>query len=397
MEKTKSCSEKVSNHIPDDLTVPILSKLALKSLVRFRCVRKSWSLLFHDSYFMNMYRIHFASNNNYTYSDHSCISYELIEPYYELHNALFLYDGNKFENKVRLDMPPPIQQHDFGFQFMGSVLDGTLCFSQNWQIPNIVFWNIKTNNFKILPPSPLQSPPPFYRNAVGTIHGFGYDHVTDDPKLIRHVAHCLHVTDYEGYIPPLDSIWEVYSLRSDSWKKVDIDMSKRLYFNTHFRVHTNGVCHWWDETEDCLVSFDLRNDVFFRTPLPSCVDDNFGLLLVDTQFVALNGSVAFISTWETSANKLTTFHISVLAELGRKESWIKLFIVGPLPCIYHPIGAGNKGDIFFLSKDRKLVQFDLITQRIEIIDINYQLGNKALLYKEVFLPVGELDMYGRDY
>ncbi|KAI5441518.1 F-box only protein 8 [Lathyrus oleraceus] len=390
MEKTKSSCVKVSNHIPDDLTVSILSKLPLKSLVRFRCVRKSWSFLFQDSYFMNIYRIHFASNHNYTYADHSCISHELIQPYYELHNALFLYRGKSFENKVRLDWPPPIQQHDLGFQFMGSVLDGTLCFSQNWEIPNTVFWNINTNKFKTLPPSSLEFPPPFYHNAACAIHGFGYDHVTDDHKLIRHVAHCLHVTDDEDLIPPYQANWEVYSLRSNSWKKVDIDMSNG-YFNTDLRVHVNGVCHWCDEPEDCLVSFDLTNDAFFRTPLPSRLDGNFGLLLVDKRFVALNGSVAFISTWETScANKLTTFHISVLAELGRKESWTKLFIVGPLPCIYHPIGAGNKGDIFFLSKDRKLVQFDLITQRIEKLDISYRLGKKTLLYKEVFLPVGEL-------
>jgi hypothetical protein len=59
--------EKVSNHIPDDFKFSILSKLPLKSLVRFRCVRKSWSLLFKNLYFMNMYRNNFISNNNFSY------------------------------------------------------------------------------------------------------------------------------------------------------------------------------------------------------------------------------------------------------------------------------------------------------------------------------------------
>ncbi|CAK8534232.1 unnamed protein product [Lathyrus sativus] len=389
MVKTKSSCEKVRNHIPDDLIFTIISKSPLKSLGRYRCVRKSWSLLIQSPYFMNMYRINFASNNYYSYVDHSCIIHELIEPY-KLHGALFLYHGKQFENKVKLDWPPPIQEDARDFKFMGSVVDDTLCFSTWWKIPKIVFWNINTKEFKTLPPSFLESLQPSYQKVVCTIHGFGYDRVTNDHKLIRHVAHCLHVTDYEGFIPPHDSNWEVYSLRSDYWKKLDIDMPNG-YSNTDLQVHTNGVCHWWDEPEYCLVSFDLRNDVFFRTPLPSCVDDNFDLLLVDKYFYALNGSVAFISTWETSsANKLTTFHISILAELGRKESWTKLFIVGPLPCIYRPIGAGNKGDIFFFSKDGELLQFDLITQIIEKIDIQYQLGNKILLYKEVFLPVGAL-------
>jgi molecular chaperone HtpG len=47
MEKSMGATNaKVSNHIPEDLAFSILSKLPLKSLKRFGCVRKSWTLLF---------------------------------------------------------------------------------------------------------------------------------------------------------------------------------------------------------------------------------------------------------------------------------------------------------------------------------------------------------------
>ncbi|XP_050880955.1 putative F-box protein At1g47730 [Lathyrus oleraceus] len=142
MEKTKSSCEKVSNHIPADLTVSILSKLFLKSLVRFRCVRKSWSLLFQDSYFMNMYRIHFASNHNYMYADDSCITLEGLQPYQHGHQVLFSHSGERFKNKVKLDLPPPFQENDTCFEFLGSVVDGTICFYQGLKVGVCYFMKI---------------------------------------------------------------------------------------------------------------------------------------------------------------------------------------------------------------------------------------------------------------
>jgi len=53
-------SEKVRNY--DDIVFSILSKLPIKSLKRFECVAKSWSLLFKNDHFMNMFRNNFLSN-----------------------------------------------------------------------------------------------------------------------------------------------------------------------------------------------------------------------------------------------------------------------------------------------------------------------------------------------
>jgi hypothetical protein len=109
----------------------------------------------------------------------------------------------------------------------------------------------------------------------------------------------------------------------------------------------------------------------------------FGLLI--------NISIAFISSYETSnANKSTTFHISILGELGVEKSWTKLFVVGPLDCVDHPVGAGNKGEIFFQLKDGELAQFDLSTQTVKNYCIKDVVGAPTLLYKEILLPVGAI-------
>ncbi|KEH16627.1 hypothetical protein MTR_0129s0110 [Medicago truncatula] len=56
----------------------------------------------------------------------------LLEPDEE-HDALFSLPGEKFQNKVKLDWPPPIQAN------------------KGLVIPKITIWNVTTNEFKVLP------------------------------------------------------------------------------------------------------------------------------------------------------------------------------------------------------------------------------------------------------
>jgi hypothetical protein len=59
-------NEKVSNtNISDDIAFSILSKLPFKSFKRFEYVCKSWSLLFENHLFMNMFRNNLLSNSYY--------------------------------------------------------------------------------------------------------------------------------------------------------------------------------------------------------------------------------------------------------------------------------------------------------------------------------------------
>jgi len=144
-----------------------------------------------------------------------------------------------------------------------------------------------------------------------------------------------------------------------------------------------------DEEENpdgpCLVSFYLSNEVFLVTPIPSDLDDCFDVEALWINLAVINDFIALISYHEET----TTFHTSILGGLGMKESWTKLFILGPLSCIKRPIGVGMKGEIFFQRKDEELVWFDLSTQMIE------ELGYKArgcytriIIYKENILPIG---------
>jgi hypothetical protein len=109
-------------------------------------------------------------------------------------------------------------------------------------------------------------------------------------------------------------------------------------------VYVNGVSHWWDksETQIYLVSFDFIKESFITTPISSYGSDPFDFNSTRRRLLTiLNGSIAYIVNYKEKA----TFHISILGELGVKELWTKLFIVGPLSCLEYPIGAGKKGNI----------------------------------------------------
>ncbi|PNX99628.1 F-box protein [Trifolium pratense] len=152
------------------------------------------------------------------------------------------------------------------------------------------------------------------------------------------------------------------------------------------QVYMNGVCHWLSDKDSivgrCLVSFYLSNEVFFITPTPSH-GDYFEFVALWIKLVVLNGSIALISCHED-----TTIHISILGEFGTKEPWTKLLIVGPLPCVGHPIGVGMQGEIFFVREDEEIVWLDLSTQMI--VELGYKgvaCSSRIIIYKESVFPI----------
>ncbi|XP_057439512.1 F-box/kelch-repeat protein At1g24800-like [Lotus japonicus] len=187
-------------------------------------------------------------------------------------------------------------------------------------------------------------------------------------------------------------VWEIYSLRSNSWRKLDPDIliTGDGPCSGH-EIYMNGVCHWfgYSQSDSCaledthLVSFNFSNEIFYTTPLP--LDDR----RVQNDLAVLNESIAVISNHDETA----TLHISILGEIGMKESWTKLFTVGlgPLHGFEFIIGVGKMGDIFFRNENGELVAlFDLSTQMLKEIAATELVTyfDQMIIYKESILPIG---------
>lgn len=399
-------SNKVSNHIPDDASLSILSKVPIKSLKRFECVCKQWSILFQNPFFINIYRHHIIHTNHSDsdYDDDDDVSLILqhiilvnrASPAFTFVSNFYFVSGETFENRVKFNSPLPLQVLGTAINIVGSIsINGTLCLTNLLNDErNIVLWNPYTDEFNVIPPSPVESS--FYRTFDSFIHGFGYDHLNHDYKVIRYVEFNSLTGDqffsrgiswddplYKNV--PLEPLWEIYSLKNNSWKKIDVDMSMVMRPETAkgiIRFYLDGMCHWWDEIDkdndgSYFVSFDVRNEVCFTTPMPLDIDDAFDLRLVKRHLVMLNESIGLISY----SQETNTLHISVLGEIGVKESWIKLFIIGSLPYIDYPVEAGRNGDIFLVKKDGELVCFNLDTQIIKELGVE-GLESGIIIYKK---------------
>ncbi|PNY06787.1 hypothetical protein L195_g003265, partial [Trifolium pratense] len=236
-----------------------------------------------------------------------------------------IFASENFDNKVKLDWPPPIEEDDRGINILGSGINGVLCLYVNGINSKLVVWNPAIQEFKVISPNPAVFVPPYVRVA-SQHHGFGYDCVRNDYK-----------------VSPVGVVEQVY---------------------------LNGVCHWLGKSETdidnlYLVSFDLGNEVFLLTSIPSIMDNIIDFGLVNTHLLLLNESIALIY----KDAETTTFHISILGEIGVKESWAKLFIVGPFPCLGDPIGVGKNGDIFFAKEDEELARCDLTTNTVQELGI----------------------------
>jgi molecular chaperone HtpG len=378
-------------HIPDDLAISILSKLPLKSLKRFTCVQKSWSHFFENAHFMNMFRSNFISKYDEKEENKCLLLRERIGTSTTdfCDNVMCKLSGDRFQDRVRLDWPPPFQEDNSNIEILYCAsVNGILClyqrhgnyFETTAPTATTALWNPTTREYKILPPS-LRS----YENIEFNVSlvGVGYDQIRDDYKVLRAAPHPIDHDNYiskeEAQVENYDIFWEIYSLRSNSWRIVD-RVNMPIFMPCKCQVNLNEFCHWLVWFEMDIWSFDFTDEKFFITTLP--VDSDNGYIRNEYDLMAWNESIAFICSY---CNEPGYFHIWVLGELSVRESWTKFFVIGPLSCVLRPIGVGKKNQIYCTKNDGKLALFDLSTQRIE--DKGDLICEKIAFYNENSLSI----------
>lgn len=206
-------------------------------------------MLFENPYFMNMYCKRFISN--ISYGDDTYLLLKKTRLDFENHSFLYLFPGERFDNKDMLDWPPPFQNDDRDINILGSGINGTLCLYVNNISSKVVLWNPEIEEFKAIPHKPSVSVK-HYVKVIEQLHGFGYDFVRDDYKIIRYVE---FYTDLFSFFDAqvnvslsnvvYDPVWEIYSLKSNFWRKLDLDMTTfyRSPISVPEQVCMKGVCH----------------------------------------------------------------------------------------------------------------------------------------------------------
>jgi hypothetical protein len=129
-----------------------------------------------------------AVKNNFiskyhSFYDDACLMLKQAQGF-ENHCAFYMLSGERFENRVRLELPLPFQNDNTFIQILGSSINGIICLYHDENHNKIVLWNPTTKEFTVIPSGSVHDFP--YFTTLNMTHGFGYDNVSDDYKVIRH-------------------------------------------------------------------------------------------------------------------------------------------------------------------------------------------------------------------
>ncbi|KAL8544496.1 hypothetical protein ACS0TY_004894 [Phlomoides rotata] len=318
--------------LPEDFIVEeILPRLPVKSLLRFRCVARSWCSLIESQRFM---KIH--------------LRYSIENASLALHRIIFnSIDGLKqcslpslfndpFTNSItcNVDLGINFQRPMESVYLVGSC-NGLVCILLDRR--RFVLWNPTTRMLKNLPPFDNKM-----RHGSITKYGFGFDELNDDYRVFG----LLSVFCVSGaYFP----IRKVYSLRANSWKVVE---GKDASPFDEKGFHVSGKLHWNIRyAQKCgIASFDLNTMVCGVVELPFFTELSHKLGVG-----VLKGCLSV-----HYYHRKTHVNIWLMKEYGVRDSWEKVVTVpyyhdpreNPLPT---PFAIGPNGEVLLHNGDTFII------------------------------------------
>ena len=293
-----------SEVVPDDVVFDILTQMPVKSLIRFRCVSKSLNSIITNP---NFIKKHFnrpnANNNGYL------LYLRRSEDYYSLRNELctVVCNSDKTLSHVsRFQIP-------FSHVRIVDFCNGIFCM-YNYNNNNIVYlWNPSTRKFKMLDYTRF-----CFSFTSGFVSlGFAYHSQNNDFKILRIVSFKRIL----GEQLRRTVLAEVYTLSTDSWRKVVISKIEFIAEPTH--LFFNGALHSIASSQDYkfILSFDLNDERFREIMLPPNYLD--GARQHSQSLAVFKGSLALIVLGENLVGDRDICDIWVMREYGVVESWTK--------------------------------------------------------------------------
>ncbi|CAH1415070.1 unnamed protein product [Lactuca virosa] len=316
--------------IPPEIISNILYRLPAKSLGRFRCVSKDWLSLISEPQFIkthqntrNRSQLIFVSNHRPLYSlpFHHDEAEAVLEP-----------------TKILLE------SYHTDFNLHGSC-NGLVLVSANTfaSVHVLVVLNPTTKEFVELPASDYEM-----INASSEIeimYGFGYDSLTDDYKVVT-----ISYFHYNYLIPPDDMAVHVYSLRTNTWRRVSDSPYDHSYGRNLPGVFVNGFLHWVAMKDSdhvpVILAFSLADERFSELPSPSLHEDVDIMYRNDFKLVVLGGKLAVFMEDE----------VWLMNEYGVRESWTKILVHGihEIPMV-EPMIFYDNGNFLLVSRDLMVI------------------------------------------
>lgn len=217
---------------------------------------------------------------------------------------------------------------------------------------DIFLWNPTTRETKKLPRTDNMLIP--CRLFGSSVIGFGYDHVSDDYKVMR-----TSDSQLAGIMV------SVYNLKNNLWTRADtIPTSTSLYGS--FGLFANGSLHWLSRSNESIVAFDLGVHKHRKVPFPAGIRKKNGKAL----FV-FNRCLGLIDHRPDSRTDMW-----VMNNNGVESSWSKLLsveqpgILESFDFVYPVAFSKDQNEILLVVDDNKLVWYDRETNKVKNIKLH---------------------------
>ncbi|CAN4120765.1 unnamed protein product [Withania somnifera] len=287
-----------------DLINEILLKLPVKSLVKFKCVSKSWLHLISSPKFVKSHLSISANNKGYT---RHRFMLEFYPPKYLKDCSVSSLLNDHVTRAVDLDCPMEKSQNQ-SIGVVGSV-NGLICLSIAEK--DLFLWNPSIRKFKKLPPS---------LTGIFYAYGFGYDELHDDYKVVG-------ITQDLSNDGSRHNVCKIYSLMNNSWEGEPFDDFQIAIKYFRSGMFVNGKLHWanisykhfgynndWD-----IISVDLADGRWGEMEKPCYGEGNFNF--IPCLGMLQNDLCIFCHHLRSHAD------VWVMKEYGVKESWTKMFSI----------------------------------------------------------------------
>ena len=331
-EKRRLLTERV---LDDDIVFDILTRLPVKSLIRFRCVSKSWySTITNPIFIATHFKLNEAKSLSNKNSHNGYLLYTSETEDYSFHAELrtLVYNRDRTVTEISRFKTP----FSFYDASMNCFCNGIFCLdrcNENNGDHIIYLWNPSIRKFKMLAPALMTDP------CESATLGLAYHSHKNDFKILRLVSFLGSL----GEPDPLTEA-EVYTLSTDSWRKVVSaelsDPNAGLLSHRSPYIFFNGALHCIAAHKHCsfILSFDINDERFHKIMLPLDFLDVY-----QSHLTVFKGSLAYIIISDYLATGGIMCHLWVMKEYGVAESWTRKCV--PIDWFHHFHGCTDNGEL----------------------------------------------------
>ncbi|XP_015168427.1 F-box/kelch-repeat protein At3g23880-like [Solanum tuberosum] len=342
----------INCNLPKDAMELILVGLPVKSLLRFKCVAKSWYNYIRNPNFIKMHRNHQIYRipsviYSYQKKNVSCFRPDI----FLLHLHPVLRNTEQYNSPIKQQLYLPFD----GVKFE-CCCNGFICFMKNiYSSPKVILWNPANHRYKCISiPSEC---------SKFTDLKLGFHQQSNEYKILK-VPFQMLMDDESTKVA-----W-VYTLSSGSWKTVSFTLPT-LTGSSEPQIFVNGFMYWLTGREvEYVICFDLIKDEFKLIDIPD--DRGFDCQLVHRKLMVLRGSLAMMVSVEDCTKNT---EIWMLVNEKSSYSWTKKFILEPFSKKTMLLGMLNDHKLLFVVLKtlpyglRQVYSYDLVTEKIEYFHV----------------------------